>query len=133
MGTRSVVLATLVLPAALLVLLAAHLVLLSTASAQSYAMQGWERYFRIESTSGPGRRGPVVSGYVHNIYGHTAGNVRLVIESLDGAGQVTASTIVQVLGTIGPGDRAYFETAAPREGASYRVRVLSFDPVGRGT
>lgn len=120
MGVKSVVLAALVLLAP------------TAVSAQSYAIQGVERYFRIESSSAPGRRGPVVSGYVYNTYGHTAGNVRLVIESLDGAGQVTASTIVHVFGTIGPDDRAYFESAAPREGASYRVRVLSFDPVGRG-
>ena len=81
---------------------------------------------------GQGRRGPIVSGYVHNTYGHTAGNVRLVVESLDGGGQVTGSTLVYVLGTIPPGDRLYFETPVPREAASYRVRVLSFDPVGRG-
>ena len=127
MGAKSVLLATLVLPAA-------HLVLLGpgTLSAQNYVIQGAERYFRVESTSMPGRRGPVVSGYVYNTYGHTADRVRLIVESVDGAGQVTATTLVDVLGTIGPGDRRYFEATVPREGASYRVRIASFDPIGRG-
>jgi hypothetical protein len=99
--------------------------------AQSYAIQGIERYFRVESEVIEGRRGPVMSGYVHNTHGHTADRVRFVVETLDGAGQVTSTTHGQVLGTIPPGDRGYFEVAVPR-GTSYRVRVLSFDPVGRG-
>ena len=126
MGMKSVVLATLVLIAAFGVLLVP-----TTVSAQSYAIQGLDRFFRIESTSAPGSRGPVISGYVYNIYGHTADHVRLIIESVDGAGQVTASTVVALLGTIGPGDRVYFQAVAPREG-SYRVRVASYDPIGRG-
>jgi len=100
--------------------------------AQSYAIQGVDRYLRLEWEAGQGRRGPVVSGYVHNTYGHTADRVRLVVEGVDGAGQVTATTHVQVLGTIPPGTRGYFEVPAPRGAASYRVRVLSFDAVGRG-
>jgi hypothetical protein len=120
MGVKSAVLATLVL------------LLPAAVSAQSYAIQGTERYFRVESAASQGRRGPVVSGYVHNIYGHTADRVRLVIESLDGAGQVTDSAFVYIVGSIGPGDRAYFEAPPPRDGANYRIRVISFDPVGRG-
>jgi hypothetical protein len=119
MGVKSVVLATLLLVAP------------ATVSAQSWAIQGTERYFRVESSVVQGRRGPIVSGYVYNTYGHTAGNVRLLVEGLDGGGQVTSTTWVYVVGTVPPGDRAYFEAAAPRE-SSYRVRVAFFDPVGRG-
>ncbi|HYE90539.1 MAG TPA: FxLYD domain-containing protein [Terriglobales bacterium] len=102
------------------------------AHAQSYAIQGIERYFRLEWEAGQGRRGAVISGYVHNTYGHTADRVRLVVEAVDGAGQVTDATHAQVSGTIPPGARGYFEVPAPRGAASYRVRLLSFDPVGRG-
>lgn len=114
------------------VLLAA-LVLLApgTVSAQSYAIEGVERFFRIESTAVPGPRGVVVSGYVYNTYGHTADRLRLVVEALDGAGQVIASTFIHIAGIVEPGGRAYFETVAP-PAASHRVRVISYDPIGRG-
>jgi hypothetical protein len=120
MGVKSVVVATLLLMAP------------ATVSAQSYAIQGIERYFRVESSTTQGRRGPVVSGYIYNTHGHTADRVQYVVEAVDGAGQVTASTISYVVGTVPPGGRAYFEVAAPRAAGTYRVRVLSFDPVGRG-
>ena len=122
MGAKGAVLATLVL------------LVPATLSAQNYVIQGIERYFRVESTTTAGKRGPVVSGYIYNSHGHTADHVRLVVESLDGAGQVTGTTLVEVPGTIGPGDRLYFEAAVPRApaAATYRVRVASFDPIGRG-
>jgi hypothetical protein len=107
-------------------------VLPTAVHAQSYAIQGVERYFRVESSVAQGGRGPVMAGYIHNTHGHTVDRVRFVVETLDGAGQVTATTRGQVLGTIPPFDRGYFEVAVPRGGSSYRVRVLSFDPVGRG-
>lgn len=120
MTVRSLVLATLMVVAPV------------TASAQSWAIQGIDRYFRVESSVTQGRRGPMVTGYVYNTYGHTAGNVRLIVEELDGGGQVTSTTITQVVGTVPPGDRAYFEARVPDAGTQYRVRVGSYDPVGRG-
>ena len=101
------------------------------ASAQSYAIQGTEHYFRLEWEASTARRGPVVAGYVYNRSGLTFERVLLAIDTVDGAGQVTGSTIGQVLGTVPGGNRAYFEIRVPQAG-SYRVRVLSFDPVGRG-
>ena len=120
MRPKSVVLASLLL------------VVPAAVGAQSYAIQGVERYFRVESELAQGRRGPVVAGYVYNTYGHTAGNVRLLVEGVDAGGQVASSTIAWVLGTVPPDGRTYFEVPAPRGGTTYRVRVLSFDPVGRG-
>jgi hypothetical protein len=99
--------------------------------AQNWAMQGIEHYFRVEWETGTGRRGPVVSGYVYNTSGMTADRVRLGIDTVDSAGQVTATAIGDVLGTVPPGNRAYFEVPVKNPGP-YRVRVLSFDPVGRG-
>ena len=102
------------------------------ASAQSYAMQGIEHYFRLEWQAANGRRGPVIAGYVYNTAGLTADRVQLAIDAVDGAGKVTGTTIAQVLGTVPPGNRAYFEIPVREASAAYRVRVLSFDPIGRG-
>ena len=126
MGMRSVLLATLVLLVALQGLVP------GTGFAQNWLMQGTDRYFRVESAAANGPRGLVVSGYVYNTYGTTADRVRLLVESVDASGKVTATSIVPLLGSIGPGDRVYFEAPAPQPAASYRVRVASFDPIGRG-
>jgi hypothetical protein len=120
MGVKSVVLATLLLVAP------------ATVSAQNWVIQGADRFFRIESTTTEGRRGPVVSGYIYSTWGETSGNVRLLVEGLNAAGQVTSTAVAWVVGTVPPGGRAYFEAASPRDAASVRVRVASFDPVGRG-
>jgi hypothetical protein len=104
-----------------------------TVFAQSYAIQGVERYIRVESSStSQGRRGLVVWGYVYNAYGQSADRVRFVVEGLDAGGQVTSSTIGQVLGTVPALTRTYFEVPVPSGASQYRVRVLSFDPIGRG-
>jgi hypothetical protein len=103
----------------------------AVASAQSYAIQGLEQYFRVEWEAANSRRAPVVAGYVYNLSGHTADRVRLAIDTLDGTGQVAASVVGQVFGTVPPHGRAYFEVPV-RQAGTYHVRVLSFDPVGRG-
>ena len=100
-------------------------------SAQNYAIQGIEHHFRVEWEGTNGRRGPVVAGYVYNLSGFTADRVRLAVESVDGGGQVTATAFSTVVGTVPPGNRSYFEVPV-RSAGPYRVRVLSFEPVGRG-
>jgi hypothetical protein len=120
MSVRAVVLATLLLVAPV------------AASAQSYAIQGVERYLRVESSTTQGRRGPLVVGYVYNLYGHPADRVRLAVETLDASGNVTATAFVHLLGVVPVDGRSYFEAPAPAGGTSYRVRVLSFDPTARG-
>ena len=102
------------------------------ASAQSYGIEGIEHYIRVEASTSQGRRGPVVSGYAYNLYGAALDRVRLTVDTVDGSGKVTSSTPVYVLGTIPVGGRAYFEAPAPAGGSQYRVRALSFDPIGRG-
>ena len=101
------------------------------AFAQSYGIQGLDRYFRVEWQEGTGRRGPIVAGYVYSLTGTGAERMRLMIETVDGAGQVTASEIGYVLGTVPPGNRAYFEIPVRTPGP-HRVRVLSYDPAARG-
>jgi len=83
---------------------------------------------RVEATGSEDRRGrPVVSGYVYNQRaGGYAVSVRLLVEALDGSGQVVGSTSGYVLGDVPPSNRSYFELKAPAKAASYRVTIASF-------
>ncbi len=86
-----------------------------------------EADLRVEWTATEDRRGrPVVSGYVYNLRGGSfASGVLLLVEALDGSGQVVGSTTGSVVGDIPPSDRSYFEIKAPAKAASYRVTVRS--------
>lgn len=88
--------------------------------------------FRVEWEPTQTRRGLVIRGYVHNDSGYTAANVRLLIESLDAGGQVAATTVGYLPGTAPPFNRLYFEVPVKAAAASYRVRVGSWEPIGRG-
>ncbi|OLD38158.1 MAG: hypothetical protein AUI57_08120 [Candidatus Rokubacteria bacterium 13_1_40CM_2_68_8] len=116
-----------------LVLVTVSLMAAGSAVAANYAQETLDRYFRIEFQVSAGSPRPVVSGYIYNMNGGLpADRVRLSIERLDAAGQVIGSSSTWVLGGVPAGNRAYF--SAPVEpAASYRVQVLSFDWVGRGT
>jgi hypothetical protein len=97
----------------------------SAVAAQSYAVIGGEQFFALEWASGDGRGRPGVNGYVTNARGEAAGDVRVMVESLDAAGAITAETIGYVSGVLTPGMRAYFAVRAPAASA-YRVRILSW-------
>ena len=107
------------------------LLVATQASAQGYAIQGLDRYFRLEWEASTSRRGPVVTGYIYNISPTSADRVRLGIDLVDAGGQIVSSTIGYVLGTEPAGNRAFFEVPVG-QAASYKVRVLSYDPIGRG-
>jgi hypothetical protein len=115
-GTSTAVLA------ALLICLGAGAVI---AQVQTRSVDG---DLRVEWTGSEDRRGrPVVSGYVYNQRaGSYAGTVRLLVEALDGSGQVIGSTTGYVLGDVPPSNRSYFEIRAPAKAASYRVTIASF-------
>jgi len=98
----------------------------ASVSAQIYAPQSLERYFRIEWQSTRDRKGPAVEGYLYNTSLQTAHRVRLQIARLDGAGNVVGDSAIWVPGEVPMGDRAYFKAAVP-DAAGYRVQVLSFD------
>jgi hypothetical protein len=120
MGAKSVAFAILLLMAPV------------TVAAQNYAIQGIEHYLRVEASTSQGRRGPVVAGYVHNLYGHPIDGVRLALETLDASGKVTSTKFVYVAGSVPVDGRGYFEELAPAAGTNYRVRALSFNPIARG-
>ena len=92
-----------------------------------YRTYGAEQYFTLTWEAGERRGRPVVSGYVHNRYGHGAVDVRLLVESVDAAGATVATTIGNVHGFLPPVGRAYFEVPVNQRAATYRVSVLSWN------
>ena len=96
------------------------------ASAQLYAPQTLERYFRLEWEVTRGRKGPAIEGYVYNNGPRSVEHMRLQIQRLDTSGKVVGSSTVWVLGSIPMDGRAYFGVSVP-DATSYRVQVLSFD------
>jgi hypothetical protein len=109
---------------------AAGLEAVTPAAAQSWTTP--DRGFRVEWEPVQGKRGPVIRGYLHNDSGYTVANVRLIIESIDAGGQLANTTIGYLPGTAPPFDRLYFEVPLKAPAASYRVRVGSWEPIGRG-
>jgi len=100
-------------------------------SAQIYAPESLERYFRLEWEVTRGRKGPAIGGYVYNKGPRTAERMLLQIERLDASGRVVGSSMVWVLGRVPMDGRAYFSASVP-DATSYRVQVLSFDWGGGG-
>ena len=80
-------------------------------------------YDVVESKSGRIQ----VRGYVYNDYARAANAVKLLIESLDGSGQVIAREIGFVHGPVPVLNRTYFDVPLKTPGASYRVTISSFD------
>ena len=86
-----------------------------------------ERYFTLEWQAADTTTGPVVHGRIRNEYGFSARKVRLLVNSLDATGTVTAQTIAYVPFEVTPGTAAYFEAHVPTGAASYRVSVFQWD------
>ena len=103
----------------------------STSAAPVYSQQTLDQRFRIEYEVTPHQSRPVVDGYIYNLYsGLSAAHMQLAIERLDASGNVIGTSTTWVLGEVPPNNRAYFTTRV-EPAASYRVRILSFDWVGR--
>ena len=75
---------------------------------------------------------PVCSGYVYNDGGGGVANLRLVVETLDADGKVIGQSEGTALGSMLSRDRLYFEVPLETTGATYRVRVLSWDTFSTG-
>jgi hypothetical protein len=95
----------------------------------SYGIYGTDSYFKVEWQADERGGKPLVSGYVTNQWGMPTRNVRLRVEALDTSGNVTANDIGHVFGYVTPGSRVYFEVPVSAKAPSYRVTVLSFDPI----
>jgi hypothetical protein len=102
-------------------------------AAAASAPSGIDPRIRLDWEAGTRRGGkPVIQGYVYNDYGRSAGDVHLLVETLDASGAVVAKTIGFVQGVVQFNDRIYFEVSLKATGASYRVTVTSFDWKGGG-
>src|SRR5262245_30393056 len=110
-----------------LVLASSLLVPTSEVAAQNFGRRQEDNLFRIESAPGQGLGGrPVVGGYVYNDYGSVAAGVRVTVDQLDAAGQVTASTGGWV-GVVPNNGRTYFEVALASAPGTYRVRITAYE------
>jgi hypothetical protein len=115
-----------------LVVTVVALLLTDSAGAATVAQETLDRYFRIEYQVAQSATKPVLSGYIYNAHpGTPVERMQLAIEGLDAAGNVVGSSSTWVLGTVPPGNRAYFSTSVV-PAASYRVQVLFFDWGSRG-
>ncbi len=75
----------------------------------------------------------LIAGHV-TTYGGKAGycNSRLLMETLDAQGQVTARHVGFIPGYVGGFDNVYFEQPVRTPGAAYRVSIASWDRCGGG-
>ncbi len=108
------------------------LLLATAAEAQNFAAVGWEKFFTLDWEAGAHRGRPVVRGHVVNDYGTPAARIQLLVEGVNGAGAVVATTMAYVFSEVQPGGRAYFEVPAPGPSGTYRVRVLSWERIEAG-
>ena len=97
-----------------------------TAAELKPLMGGWEQHFTVtwEQVEHRGKR--VLQGYVNNISPYNIRAVRILVETLDGAGETTSQRVAWVPGDMQGATRLFFEVpVAPSP--SYRVRVFSYD------
>jgi hypothetical protein len=99
------------------------------AEAQSVTAATAPRYFGVESQPGTDRKGrPIVWGYVYlHSKGQGSARVRLLVESLDAAGQPVAQEIAYVDNDVLLYSRTYFEVRPHTPAPTYRVSVYSAD------
>jgi len=99
-----------------------------TGSPQNFGSPSPERYFRIEAESGQGRGGrPVLRGYIYNNYAAAATQIQLLVENLDGSGQVVGRSLVRADGVVPAFGRLYFDTPYTAGGSSYRASVYYYE------
>jgi len=111
--------------------LLAVLTMASAGAAAVFSQQTLDERFRIEFQVTPDQSKPVLDGYIYNVYsGLSAAHMQLAIERLDASGNIIGTSTTWVLGEVPPNNRAYFTTRV-EPAASYRVRILSFDWIGR--
>ena len=76
---------------------------------------------------------PVIAGRVITRGGKASYCIpRLLVETLDPQGQVTAQRMGFIPGTVGSHDNVYFEELIREPGPGYRVSIASWDKCGGG-
>lgn len=89
-------------------------------------MAGWEQVFALEYGPGEYRGQPAVEGVVTNISPYYLTGIRLLVDTLDAAGNITSQRLAWVPGEFPGGTHAYFSVPTPSAPA-YRVRVFTYD------
>lgn len=92
---------------------------------------GAEQHLTIEWERTPRGGDAVIWGYVSNPSPYTFDRMRILVDALDGSGNVLAQRLSWVPGLLGSWGRSYFEVAMP-PAENYRVRIFSYDRVERG-
>jgi hypothetical protein len=100
---------------------------LTPATATTTAMQGWEKYFRLDWTAQAKPSGREIDGYIYNTYGSPAANVQVLAQGLDEAGTVVGQKLEWVPGIVPALNRSYFRVAGLPPANAYRVSVWAFD------
>lgn len=93
------------------------------------AVLGWERWLRLDWTMQSRSTGQEISGYVHSHHGAPIYDVRLLAQSLDGAGNVLAQKLTWVHGILPGHQRTYFRIDAMPAAERYRVTVWAFSTI----
>ena len=92
-----------------------------------------ERYFRLEWQTADTNGHVAVHGAIRNEFGlGPARKIRLLVDSLDGTGTVTAQTLAYVPFDLPLGSGSYFEARVPARAASYRVTVFQWEWIQAG-
>lgn len=95
--------------------------------AQNFGTPQAEKFFRVEWQAERTKNGqPAIRGFVYNEYGTWAGDVRLLVESLNASGQPISRTRGYVNGDVPPRGRLPFEVILPAPAVTYRVTVEYF-------
>jgi hypothetical protein len=100
----------------------------TTAAAAIQAPSGIDSRLHFDYDLASSRSGrPEVRGYIYNDYMRAASNVRLLVETVDGAGQVVGRSYGYVVGVVPPFNRAPFVVPVKTAGGSYRLTVTNYE------
>jgi len=92
---------------------------------------GWQQFFRVQWDATRQRDQPLVEGYITNIWGFAALNVRLLVNGYDASGQQVGQLISWGPYEIDCGSRVYFNVPVPRA-ATYEVSIFSWSWIQTG-
>lgn len=92
-----------------------------------------ERYFRLQWEAADQNGSPRIQGSIFNDYGFAARKIRLLIDSLDASGGVTAQTLAYLPLDLTPGTQMYFDAKVPARADSYRVSVFEWEWIQAGS
>jgi len=90
-------------------------------AAETYTQESLDHHFRLEWSKTVRN----VNGYVYNSSNRHAAYMRLLVEGVDGSGNVVNKTMTWLL-DVPPNNRAFFVVSVP-DAPSYRVSILSFN------